>query len=194
MPESGELIGPYRLVSQLGKGAMGEVWRARDERLDRYVALKVLPTDAADDIERRARMVREAKAAAAIRHTNVVTLFDIVEHAGDDILVMELVEGRTLSEVLRKDGAPDLEVALRWIEGIADALVAAHGRGILRHQGRQHHDHERRRREGARLRAGEAARRRRGVHEPAAGLATAAVDIDEPDRARRDDAERHARR
>jgi serine/threonine protein kinase len=131
VPESGELIGPYRLVSQLGKGAMGEVWRARDERLDRYVALKVLPTDAADDIERRARMVREAKAAAAIRHTNVVTLFDIVEHAGDDILVMELVEGRTLSEVLRKDGAPELEVALRWIEGIADALVAAHGRGIL---------------------------------------------------------------
>jgi serine/threonine protein kinase len=131
VPESGELIGPYRLVSQLGKGAMGEVWRARDERLDRYVALKVLPTDAADDIERRARMVREAKAAAAIRHTNVVTLFDIVEHAGDDILVMELVEGRTLSEALRKDGAPELEVALRWIEGIADALVAAHGRGIL---------------------------------------------------------------
>jgi serine/threonine protein kinase/tetratricopeptide (TPR) repeat protein len=131
VPEPGDLIGPFRLVSQLGRGAMGEVWRARDERLDRYVALKVLPADAAGDIERRARMLREARAAAAIRHANVVTLFDIVAHKGDDILVMELVEGRTLSEALRKDGRPTLEVALRWIEGVADALVAAHGRGIL---------------------------------------------------------------
>jgi serine/threonine protein kinase len=131
VPESGELIGPYRLVSQLGKGAMGEVWRARDERLDRYVALKILPPDASGDLERRARMVREAKAAAQIKHANVVTLFDVVEHRGEDILVMELVEGCTLSEALRKDGPPQLEVALRWIEGIADALVAAHERRIL---------------------------------------------------------------
>ncbi|MBL0218887.1 MAG: protein kinase [Myxococcales bacterium] len=116
MPESGDLVGPYRLVSQLGKGAMGEVWRARDERLDRYVALKVIPADLAGDVERRARMLREARAAAAIRHHNVVTLFDVVSHQGDDILVMELVEGRTLSETLRKDGPPTFEVALRWIE------------------------------------------------------------------------------
>ena len=131
MPESGDLIGPYRLVSQLGKGAMGEVWRARDERLDRYVALKVLPSDLAGDVERRARMLREARAAAAIRHRNVVTLFDIVSHQGQDILVMELVDGRTLSEELRKAGPPALETALRWIEGVADALVAAHDRGVL---------------------------------------------------------------
>jgi len=91
MPEPGELIGPYRLVSPLGKGAMGEVWRARDERLDRYVALKVLPPDLAGDLERRARLLREARAAAAIRHANVVTLFDVVEQRGEDILVMELV-------------------------------------------------------------------------------------------------------
>jgi tetratricopeptide (TPR) repeat protein/predicted Ser/Thr protein kinase len=131
VPEPAELIGPYRLVSQLGKGAMGEVWRARDERLDRYVALKVLPAELAHDPERRARIQREAKAAAAIRHANVVTLYDIVDHAGGDILVMELVEGRTLSEVLRKDGAPPRETALRWIEQIADALAAAHARRIL---------------------------------------------------------------
>ena len=131
MPEPAELIGPYRLVSQLGKGAMGEVWRARDERLDRYVALKVLPAELAHDPERRARIQREAKAAAAIRHANVVTLYDIVDHAGGDILVMELVEGRTLSEVLRKDGKPVLAVALRWIEEITDALAAAHARRIL---------------------------------------------------------------
>ncbi|MEJ7596876.1 MAG: protein kinase [Kofleriaceae bacterium] len=131
MPDSGDLIGPYRFISQLGRGAMGEVWRARDERLDRYVALKVLPSDLVGDVERRARMIREARAAAAIRHASVVTLFDILTHEGNDVLVMELVEGRTLSEALRKDGPPTLEVALRWIEGVADALVAAHARGIL---------------------------------------------------------------
>jgi len=85
--QPGDRIGPFRLISQLGKGAMGEVWRARDERLDRYVALKVLPPDAAEDVERRARMLREARAAAAIRHANVVTLFDIItDDDGDDIL------------------------------------------------------------------------------------------------------------
>jgi serine/threonine protein kinase/tetratricopeptide (TPR) repeat protein len=131
VPASGDLVGPYRLVSQLGKGAMGEVWRARDERLDRYVALKLLPAELADDPERRARMLREARAAAAIRHPNVVTLFDIEESTGGDVLVMELVEGRTLSDVLRKDGAPPLETALRWIAEVTDALVAAHGRRIL---------------------------------------------------------------
>ena len=110
---------------------MGEVWRARDERLDRYVALKVLPAELANDPERRARLIREARAAAAIRHINVVTLFDIIEHEGGDVLVMELVEGRTLSDTLRKDGAPTLEIGLRWIEGVADALTSAHGRRIL---------------------------------------------------------------
>ncbi|MDQ3364296.1 MAG: serine/threonine protein kinase, partial [Myxococcota bacterium] len=131
MPEAGDLIGPYRLISELGRGAMGEVWRARDERLDRYVAVKVLPDDAAGDVERRARVLREARAAAAIRHANVVTLFDIVTHAGADILVMELVEGRTLSETLRQHGPPKLELALSWIAQVADALVAAHAKGVL---------------------------------------------------------------
>jgi hypothetical protein len=131
VPEPGDVIGKYRVLSQLGKGAMGEVWRARDERLDRYVALKVLPAELAGDPERRARLLREARAAAAIRHVNVVTLFDIVEDRTGDLLVMELVEGRTLADVLRKDGPPPLETALRWIEGVADALVTAHARGIL---------------------------------------------------------------
>jgi tetratricopeptide (TPR) repeat protein len=130
VPEPGELIGPYRLISQLGKGAMGEVWRARDQRLDRYVALKVLPPDAAGDPERRHRVLREARAAAQVRHANVVTLYDILEHAGEDILVMELVEGRTLSDLLRTE-RPPLERALKWLEAVADALAAAHARGIL---------------------------------------------------------------
>jgi serine/threonine protein kinase len=131
VPEPGDLVGPYRFVSRLGHGAMGEVWRARDERLDRYVALKVLPADHEADVETRARMMREARAAAAIRHANVVTLFDILDYDGGDVLVMELVEGRTLAELLRKDGKPSLDRALAWIEGIADALAAAHACGIL---------------------------------------------------------------
>ncbi|CAN5721726.1 hypothetical protein BH11MYX1_BH11MYX1_01070 [soil metagenome] len=131
MPDAADRIGPYRLVSQLGKGEMGEVWRARDERLDRYVALKVLPAELAGDPERRARIQREARAAAAIRHANVVTLYDIVEDDNGDILVMELVEGRTLADVLKSDGKPALDVALRWIEAIADGLAAAHANKIL---------------------------------------------------------------
>jgi tetratricopeptide (TPR) repeat protein/predicted Ser/Thr protein kinase len=130
VPEPGDLIGPYRLISQLGKGAMGEVWRARDQRLDRYVALKVLPPDAAGDPERRHRMLREARAAAQVGHANVVTLYDVVENAGEDILVMELVEGRTLSELIRKE-RPPLERCLVWLEAVSDALAAAHARGIL---------------------------------------------------------------
>src|SRR5690348_14830554 len=109
---------------------MGEVWRARDERLDRYVALKVLAPDHAADPEGRARMLREARAAAQVRHANVVTLYDIVTHGTEDILVMELVEGRTLSDLIRKQ-PPDLRTALRWLEAIADALSAAHARRIL---------------------------------------------------------------
>ena len=131
MATAGDLIGPYRLLAQLGKGAMGEVWRARDERLERQVALKVVPAELASDPERRARMLREAKAAAAIRHPNVVTLYDVIEHDGSDILVMELVDGRTVSDLLRKQGPPDLTTGLAWIEQIADALAAAHARRIL---------------------------------------------------------------
>ncbi len=144
MAEPGTLLGPYRLVAPLGHGAMGEVWRAKDERLDRYVAIKVLPPDLAGDTERRARMLREARAAAAVRHANVVTLFDIVEHNGEDILVMELVEGRTLADMLRNDGPTNaanartlgagpagLERTLRWLQDITDALATAHARGIL---------------------------------------------------------------
>ncbi|HEY4176161.1 MAG TPA: serine/threonine-protein kinase [Kofleriaceae bacterium] len=131
MPAPGDLVGPYRLVAPLGKGAMGEVWRAKDERLDRDVALKVLPPEDATNLERRARQLREARAAAAIRHANVVTLYDIVSEGNDDILVMELVDGRTVQDAVRRDGAPTLEAGLRWIAGVADALAAAHARGIL---------------------------------------------------------------
>lgn len=134
MSEPGRLIGPFRLLSILGRGAMGEVWRARDERLDRLVALKLLPRHKASP-ERRARMVREAKAAAAIPHRNVVTLYDIVSADGlgdgEDVLVMELVEGRTLAAAIREDGPLDADRALEIVAELADALAFAHQRGVL---------------------------------------------------------------
>jgi hypothetical protein len=129
--QPGDAVGPYRLVARLGKGAMGEVWRARDERLDRMVAVKLLPADLAADAERRARMIREARAAAAVPHPNVVTLFDVVSDGDRDVLVMELVEGQTVAELLRASGPPPLPEALGWLEKLADALAAAHARGIL---------------------------------------------------------------
>ncbi len=110
---------------------MGEVWRARDERLDRYVAIKLLPHGLADDPERRARMLREAKAAAAVPHANVVTLYDILSEDDQDFLVMELVEGKTLSERVRERGALPTEEALECMLGLTEALAAAHEKGIL---------------------------------------------------------------
>jgi serine/threonine protein kinase/tetratricopeptide (TPR) repeat protein len=131
MSSAGEAIGPYRLLAPLGRGAMGEVWRALDERLDRIVAVKLLPSHVADDPERRARMLREARASAAVPHGNVVTLYDIVQLDGRDVLVMELVDGHTVAELLRRDGPPPLERGLGWLIAVTDALHAAHGRGIL---------------------------------------------------------------
>ncbi|HTJ43963.1 MAG TPA: serine/threonine-protein kinase [Kofleriaceae bacterium] len=131
MAEPGDLIGPYRLLARLGKGAMGDVWRARDERLDRYVAVKLLPPDLAGDPERRARMLREARAAAGVGHANVVTLYDIVTDGETDVLVMELVDGATISETLKKNGPPAPNEAIDWLIAITDALAAAHAKGIL---------------------------------------------------------------
>jgi eukaryotic-like serine/threonine-protein kinase len=126
----GRQIGPYRLIVRLGAGAMGEVWRALDTRLGRSVAIKVLPSTFTGDPERRARMLREARAAAGVPHANVVTLFDIGSDGGEDYLVMELVEGRTLAERLR-EGPIELAEALDIVAGVADALAAAHKRGVL---------------------------------------------------------------
>ncbi len=129
--DAGSQIGPYTLIARLGAGAMGEVWRARDERLDRHVAIKLLPPDLLGDPDRRARMLREARAAAAVPHPHVVTLFDVVSVDATDVLVMELVEGRTLSELLRAEGPPAVREGLAWMIALADALASAHASGIL---------------------------------------------------------------
>ncbi len=117
----GEQLGHYKIQSLIGKGGMGEVYRARDTHLGRDVAIKVLPPAVSRDPERRARFEREAKVLAALNHPNIATIYGIEQNA----LVMELVEGETLPRGL------DLETALRYARQIAEALEAAHDKGIV---------------------------------------------------------------
>ncbi len=127
---AGTRLGPYEIVGPIGAGGMGEVYRARDTRLNREVAVKVLPDLFADDPERLARFTREAQALAALNHPNIATIHGFEEGAGVSALVMEVVEGDTLAERLRA-GALPLPEATRIALQIADALEAAHEKGIV---------------------------------------------------------------
>ena len=118
--KAGDKLGPYEIVSQIGKGGMGEVWKARDPRLNRDVAIKISAKQFTDRFE------REAHAIAALNHTNVCTLYDI----GPNYLVMELVEGPTLAERIAQGPVP-IEEALVIAKQIADGLEAAHEKGIV---------------------------------------------------------------
>src|SRR5579863_9622526 len=121
MPLSpGDRLGPYEIVADIGKGGMGEVWRARDPRLGRDVAIKVSAQQFTDRFE------REARAIAALNHSNICTLYDV----GPNYLVMELVEGSTLAERIQEGTLPP-EEALPIAKQIADALEAAHEKGIV---------------------------------------------------------------
>ncbi len=126
----GTLLGPYEIVELVGRGGMGEVYRARDTRLDRNVAIKVLPDSLSGDPSFRQRLQREAKTISKLSHPNVCTLFDIGEHEGHDYLVMELLEGETLEERLRR-GALSLEETLVVGGQIAEAIEVAHRRGVV---------------------------------------------------------------
>jgi serine/threonine protein kinase len=128
--DAGTRMGPYQIVSLLGVGGMGEVYRAHDPRLNRLVALKVLPPDRVGNPERRARFVQEAQLASSLQHPNIVTIFDIGSAEGADYLAMELVRGRTLDAVVPASGLP-LQDALRYGSQIADALAAAHAAGVV---------------------------------------------------------------
>jgi len=131
MPLSeGSKIGPYEVVAPLGAGGMGEVWRARDPRLGRDVALKVLPDEMVRDTGRVARFRAEARAASALNHPNIVTVYDIGEDGGRTYLSMELLEGVNLRQLLDGGGLP-LSKALQIATQIADGLAAAHARGIV---------------------------------------------------------------
>src|SRR5215469_11475496 len=123
----GMKLGPYEIQSLLGAGGMGEVYRARDTRLDRTVALKVLPVLLSSDPARKQRFEREARAISALQHPNICTLYDVGRQEGTDYLVMEYLEGETLAARLGKGSLP-LQQTLRFATEIADALDAAHRR------------------------------------------------------------------
>jgi serine/threonine protein kinase len=123
-------LGPYEIVSPLGAGGMGEVYQARDSRLDRIVAIKVLPGHLTTDPDRRARLDREAKAISALHHPNICVLFDIGTQDEIDYLVMEYLEGETLATRIARKPLPH-EETLRIAIEIADALEKAHQRGII---------------------------------------------------------------
>ena len=126
----GSRVGPYEILSALGAGGMGEVYRARDTKLGRDVAIKVLPAAFAHDPDRMARFQREAKVLAALSHANIATIYGLEESDGARALVMELLEGPTLAERLQA-GPIALEEAVGIARQIAEALEAAHERGIV---------------------------------------------------------------
>jgi serine/threonine-protein kinase len=130
MLTAGTRLGPYEIVAPLGAGGMGEVFRARDGRLGREVALKVLPPGVASDPDRLRRFEIEARAASALNHPNILVVFDVGEHAGRPFLVTELLEGRTLREALA-DGPVPVGRAIDWVTQLATGLAAAHDKGIL---------------------------------------------------------------
>ncbi len=122
------VLSHYRILTPLGAGGMGEVWLAQDTRLDRQVALKLLPSEFTQDADRVRRFMQEAKAASALNHPNIVTVYDIGECEAGRFLVMELVSGRTLRSVIAEENSPEL--LLKLGAQMARALSAAHAAGI----------------------------------------------------------------
>jgi len=127
---SGTRLGPYDIVELLGAGGMGEVYRARDPRLGRDVALKVLPEAAARDTQRLAFFEREARAVAALNHPNILTVFDLGTHAGVPYIVSELLEGENLRELVSRR-TPSVRQVLGYALQAARGLEAAHAKGIV---------------------------------------------------------------
>ena len=123
-------LGPYEIVSPLGSGGMGEVYRARDTRLDRSVAIKILPHHLSADAAAKSRFEREAKTVSALNHPNICSLFDIGSQSGTDFLVMECIEGETLAQRIAKGALPADQVVKIGAE-IADALDRAHRSGVV---------------------------------------------------------------
>src|SRR5690349_4781922 len=127
---AGDRLGPYEIVAPLGQGGMGEVYRARDTRLGREVAIKVLPQHLSEQPEVRARFEREARAVSSLNHPNICTLHDVGREGDVDYLVLELVDGETLEQRLARGRVPTAE-ALRLGAQIADALDRAHRAGVI---------------------------------------------------------------
>src|SRR5260370_1258896 len=127
---AGDRFGHYEILAPIGAGGMGEVWKALDTRLDREVALKFLPEAATTDAARRERFVREAKAASALNHPNIVTIYEINSDGDRHFIAMELIHGRALSEVLRGNKQLPPSLAVNYAMQLADGLGTAHRAGI----------------------------------------------------------------
>ena len=127
---AGKTISHYHVIEKLGVGGMGVVWKARDTRLDRFVALKFLPAAKMSDPERKRRFVQEAKSASALNHPNIVTVYEIDQTAGADFIAMEFVGGKTLGHLIGHKGLR-LKNVIEYGVQIADALAAAHTAGIV---------------------------------------------------------------
>lgn len=128
--EAGTQLGPYTIVSRIGAGGMGEVWRATDTRLDRSVAIKVLPEALAQDEQFRARFEREARTISSLNHPHICTLYDVGHENGAHFLVMELIEGESLADRIEKGPLPPDQV-IRFGAEIAEALDRAHRQGVI---------------------------------------------------------------
>jgi len=126
----GKTLAHYEITSQLGKGGMGEVYRAKDSKLGRDVAIKVLPGEFARDADRVARFQREAKLLATLNHPNIAAIYGLEEAGGANFLVLELVEGETLADQIKKGPIP-VEESLKLVLQITEALEAAHEKGVI---------------------------------------------------------------
>ncbi|MBV9443366.1 MAG: serine/threonine protein kinase, partial [Acidobacteriaceae bacterium] len=125
----GVLLGPYRIESRIGAGGMGEVYKALDTRLQRFVAIKKLTIETTDPLQKQ-RFLREARAASALNHPNIVTIHDVLTQSDIDYLVMEYVAGKTLAKAIPRKGLA-LRELFHYAVQIADALAAAHAAGIV---------------------------------------------------------------
>jgi eukaryotic-like serine/threonine-protein kinase len=126
----GTTLGPYRIIEAIGAGGMGEVYRAHDARLQRDVAIKLLPSAHAADEEARARLLREARAAAALNHPHICTIYEVGEADGRAYIAMELVDGRSLDRMVPDGGLPTGDVLAFGLQ-IAEAVAHAHDKGVL---------------------------------------------------------------
>src|SRR2546430_9763231 len=126
---AGTRLGRYEIRSKIGEGGMGEVYLARDTKLDRNVALKTLPAEVAADRNRMERFIREAKSAAALNHPNIAHIYEIGEHDGTNFIAMEFIDGQTLRELIRNHA--DLRKLLRHLQHVAEGLAQAHAAGIV---------------------------------------------------------------